>query len=80
MSQSRSKFFKFETRAIHTGQVPEDGTGSVTTPIFPSSTFRVGYPGNESGYVYSRWSNPTRGSGRRSAFRSRTQHFPASKR
>lgn len=60
MSQSRSKNFKFETRAIHSGQVPEDGTGSVTTPIFPSSTFRVGYPGNESGYVYSRWSNPTR--------------------
>lgn len=51
---------RFETRAIHAGQVPEDGTGSVTTPIFPSSTYRVGFPGDESGYVYSRWANPTR--------------------
>lgn len=51
---------KLETRAVHTGRVPEDGTGSVTTPIFPSSTYRVAFPGDESGYVYSRWSNPTR--------------------
>ncbi len=48
------------TRAIHSGEIPEDGTGSVTTGIFPSSTYRVGSPGDESGYVYSRWSNPTR--------------------
>jgi cystathionine beta-lyase/cystathionine gamma-synthase len=51
---------QIETRAVHTGKVPEDGTGSVTTPIFPSSTYRVAFPGDESGYVYSRWSNPTR--------------------
>ncbi len=51
---------RIETRAVHTGKVPEDGTGSVTTPIYPSSTYRVGFPGDESGYVYSRWANPTR--------------------
>lgn len=51
---------QFETLAIHAGEVPQDETGSVTTPIYPSSTFRVKYPGDESGYVYSRWSNPTR--------------------
>ncbi len=51
---------QFETRAIHLGQVPEDGTRSVTTAIYPSSTYRVEYPGDESGYVYSRWANPTR--------------------
>jgi cystathionine gamma-lyase len=50
----------FETKAVHMGKVPEDGTGSVTTPIYPSSTFRMAFPGDESGYVYSRWSNPTR--------------------
>ena len=50
----------FETRAIHSGRVPEDNTGSVTTPIFPSSTYRVAYPGDDAGYVYSRWANPTR--------------------
>ncbi|HWR83211.1 MAG TPA: PLP-dependent aspartate aminotransferase family protein [Candidatus Deferrimicrobium sp.] len=51
---------KFETRAVHLGQVPEDHTGSVATPIFPSTTYRVASPGDESGYVYSRWANPTR--------------------
>jgi len=51
---------KFATRAVHLGRVPEDGTGSVSTPIFPSSTYRMNFPGDDSGYVYSRWSNPTR--------------------
>lgn len=51
---------KFETRAIHAGKVEGDETGSVTTPIYPSSTYRVKFPGDESGYVYSRWMNPTR--------------------
>lgn len=51
---------RFETKAVHSGHVPQDGTNSVTTPIYPSSTYRVEYPGDESGYVYSRWSNPTR--------------------
>lgn len=60
MSQDRSDNFKFETKAIHSGQVPEDQTRSVTTAIYPSSTYRVQFPGDESGYVYSRWSNPTR--------------------
>ena len=51
---------KFETKAVHSGHVPEDGSNSVTTPIYTSSTYKVKYPGDESGYVYSRWSNPTR--------------------
>ncbi len=49
-----------ETQAVHAGLVPEDGTRSITTPIYPSSTYRMEFPGDESGYVYSRWSNPTR--------------------
>ncbi len=60
MVNNKSKNKRFETLAIHGGVVPEDGTHSVTTPIYPSSTYRVAYPGDESGYVYSRWSNPTR--------------------
>lgn len=51
---------KLATRAVHSGRVPEDGTNSVTTPIYPSSTYRMAFPGDESGHVYSRWSNPTR--------------------
>ncbi len=56
----KSRKWQFETRAIHSGDVPEDGTHSVTTPIYLSSTYKVAYPGDESGYVYSRWANPTR--------------------
>lgn len=51
---------KFATRAVQSGEIPGDPTGSVTTPIFPSSTYRMAFPGDDSGYVYSRWSNPTR--------------------
>lgn len=51
---------KFETMAIHSGRIPEDGAKSVTTPIFPTTTFREDFPGDESGHVYARWSNPTR--------------------
>jgi cystathionine gamma-lyase len=60
MSDDNLKKKAFETRAVHAARVPEDHTGSVTTGIFPSSTYRVSYPGDESGYVYSRWANPTR--------------------
>jgi len=56
----KTKQLHIETIAIHSGAVPQDGALSVTTPIYPSSTFRENYPGDESGYVYSRWSNPTR--------------------
>jgi cystathionine beta-lyase len=58
----RWKNFRFETKAIHAGQIAADQTGGVTQGIFPSSTYRVNYPGDESGYVYSRWANPTRNS------------------
>ncbi len=51
---------KFETKAIHSGSVKGDETGAVTTPIFQSTTYRVDYPGDDSGYVYSRYLNPTR--------------------
>lgn len=51
---------QFETKAIHTGRIPEDGTGAVTAPIYTSSTYRVAFPGDDDGYVYSRWANPTR--------------------
>lgn len=56
----KTKQLHIETIAIHSGVVPQDGALSVTTPIYPSSTYRENYPGDESGYVYSRWSNPTR--------------------
>ncbi|MCX6833953.1 MAG: PLP-dependent transferase, partial [candidate division Zixibacteria bacterium] len=57
---SDNKELHIESIAIHSGIVPQDGTFSVTTPIYATSTYREQFPGDESGYVYSRWSNPTR--------------------
>lgn len=56
----RKRNKKFDTRAIQSGHVDGDETGAVATPIYPSSTYRVDYPGDVSGYVYSRSANPTR--------------------
>lgn len=51
----------FATRAIHAGQDPDPGTGSVIVPIHPSSTFvQDGVGGLRQGYEYARTGNPTR--------------------
>jgi cystathionine beta-lyase/cystathionine gamma-synthase len=50
----------FETRAIHAGQEPDPATGSVTTPIYQTSTFAQEAVGVHKGYDYARVSNPTR--------------------
>ncbi len=51
---------KFSTKAIHVGQEPDPATGSVTVPVYLTSTFYQPQPGKESKYVYSRSGNPTR--------------------
>lgn len=51
---------RFSTRAIHVGQEPDPATGSVTVPVYLTSTFRQAEPGREGKYVYSRTANPTR--------------------
>jgi len=50
----------FETRAIHEGQEPDPATGSVTVPIYQTSTYIQEGVGEHKGYVYSRSKNPTR--------------------
>ncbi len=50
----------FETRAIHAGQEPDTATGSVTTPIYQTSTFAQEAVGVHKGYDYARVANPTR--------------------
>jgi len=50
---------KFNTKAIHKGQTPEEPFGAVSLPIYQTSTFKQ----NEFGeyiYDYSRADNPTR--------------------
>ncbi len=51
---------RFSTRAVHSGEEPDDPTGAVVVPIYQVSTFRQAEPGAEGKYVYSRTSNPTR--------------------
>ncbi len=55
---------KFETRAIHAGEVPnckEGGSGDVVVPIHLASTFaRLEVQQPTAGYEYSRSGNPTR--------------------
>ena len=50
----------FDTRAIHEGQEPDPATGSVTVPIYQTSTYAQEAVGVHKGYDYSRVANPTR--------------------
>lgn len=58
---------KFATAAVQGGRLPDDGTGSHVTPIYPTSTFLLGsldrgerlFSGEEAGFIYTRLTNPT---------------------
>jgi cystathionine beta-lyase/cystathionine gamma-synthase len=50
----------FSTRAIHAGQSPDPATGSVTVPIYQTSTYMHDELGVHKGYEYARVRNPTR--------------------
>jgi methionine-gamma-lyase len=57
----------FGTRCVHAGQHPDKLTGSLTTPLYQTSTFvfesaeqgAARFAGLEPGYVYTRLGNPT---------------------
>ncbi len=50
----------FATIAIHAGQEPDPTTGSVTVPIYQTSTYAQEGLGKHKGYEYARTQNPTR--------------------
>jgi len=50
----------FATIAIHTGSEPDESTGSVTVPIYQTSTYAQEGLGKNKGYEYARTQNPTR--------------------
>jgi cystathionine beta-lyase/cystathionine gamma-synthase len=52
--------YRFETKAIHAGQEPEEITGSVNTPIFQTATYSNKKLGKTKGFDYGRTINPTR--------------------
>lgn len=51
---------KFNTKAIHAGQKPEETSGAVMPPIFHTSTYAQKAPNDHQGYDYARVGNPTR--------------------
>ncbi|MFH5833228.1 cystathionine gamma-synthase [Halalkalibaculum sp. DA384] len=51
---------KFNTKAIHAGQEPEETSGAVMPPIFQTSTYAQQAPGVNKGHEYARVTNPTR--------------------
>lgn len=50
----------FATKAIHIGQEPDAQTGSITVPLYQTSTFAQDALGRHKGYEYARTQNPTR--------------------
>ena len=54
------KKMKFNTKAIHGGQILDPAYNSVMTPIYQTSTYAQSSPGEHKGYEYSRTHNPTR--------------------
>lgn len=48
------------TKAVHTGVYKDNSYNSVTTPIYPTSTFYFHKMGENKGYDYTRSGNPTR--------------------
>ncbi|WP_075980717.1 methionine gamma-lyase [Bacillus massilinigeriensis] len=59
--------YQFETKVIHAGYETEKNQGSLTPPLFQTSTFTFNtaeqgerrFSGEEKGYIYSRLGNPT---------------------
>ena len=66
MSPQKFEPAGFSSKAIHSGN-KKDGNGSHLTPIYASSTYVFDdadqgmkrFSGEEKGYIYSRWGNPT---------------------
>ena len=51
---------KFETKAIHEGQLPDPTTGAVIVPVYQTTTYQQEGIGKDKGFEYSRTGNPTR--------------------
>jgi len=61
MTQPKNAHGRFETRAIHAGQVSDPNNGAVMTPVYLTSTYEQDAPAQpRQGYEYTRTTNPTR--------------------
>jgi len=57
---SKERELRFETRAIHAGQQPDEATGATIVPVYQTVTFTQEAVGQHRGFEYSRSGNPTR--------------------
>jgi cystathionine beta-lyase/cystathionine gamma-synthase len=57
---SKERELRFETRAIHAGQEPDEATGATIVPVYQTVTFTQEAVGQHRGFEYSRSGNPTR--------------------
>ncbi len=48
------------TRAVHAGQLPDEATGAIISPIYQTSTYVQAGLGRHKGFEYARTQNPTR--------------------
>ncbi len=60
MSKQDKNKTDIRTRSVHTGVYKDASYNSVTTPIYPTSTFYFDALGKNKGYDYTRSGNPTR--------------------
>ncbi len=60
MNRKTEPYWKPETLAVHTGVYKDSAFNSVTTPIYPTSTFAFERIGVHKGFDYTRSGNPTR--------------------
>jgi methionine-gamma-lyase len=64
---NKNKSLHIETQAIHAGRINDEQFGSLTTPLYQTSTFifdsakqgAARFAGDEPGYIYGRLGNPT---------------------
>lgn len=60
MSEQKHNDYRLETLSVHEGVYKDETWNSVTTPIYPSSTFAFERAGVHKGFDYTRSGNPTR--------------------
>src|SRR3990167_2868905 len=60
MNKQGKNGLDLRTKAVHTGIYKDSSYNSVTTPIYPTSTFYFEALGKNKGYDYTRSGNPTR--------------------
>src|SRR3989338_11391048 len=60
MNKQGKNGLDLRTKAVHTGVYKDSSYNSVTTPIYPTSSFYFDAFGKNKGYDYTRSGNPTR--------------------